>query len=169
MANRHLARTIAMQTLYEWDFNGRQPATLSPLLEQNLKEFAPDFSDGDFARAIVSGVTENQEPIDALIVQYAPEWPLEQITIVDRNILRIGLFELKHAKDIPPKVAINEAIELAKSFGGESSGKFVNGVLGAIFKDMVASGEVAAPEPRGMAPVPATPTPPAAQEPPAAP
>ena len=167
MANRHLARTIAMQTLYEWDFNGRQPATLPQLLEQNLKEFAPDFSDGDFARAIVNGVVENQEPIDALIVQYAPEWPLEQITIVDRNILRIGLFELKHAKDIPPKVAINEAIELAKSFGGESSGKFVNGVLGAIFKDMVANGEVAAPEAKGVIPPAATPAAPTPETPPA--
>lgn len=136
MSNRHLARTIAMQTLYEWDFTGRSEAKLSDMIETNLKEFAPDFSDADFSRSIVHGIEKHQADIDAMIVKYAPEWPLDQITIVDRNILRIGIFELKFAPDIPPKVAINEAIELAKSFGGESSGRFVNGVLGAIFKDM---------------------------------
>ncbi|USN53387.1 MAG: transcription antitermination factor NusB [Candidatus Nomurabacteria bacterium] len=136
MSNRHLARTIAMQTLYEWDFTGKSNTELSEMVETNLKEFAPDFSDADFSRSIVHGIEKNQKDIDALIVKYAPEWPLDQITIVDRNILRIGIYELKFAPDIPPKVAINEAIELAKSFGGESSGRFVNGVLGAIFKDM---------------------------------
>lgn len=136
MANRHLARTIALQTLYQWDFHGRKAATLDEVLERNLKEFAPDFADAPFAKAVCHGVADHQADIDTLIVQYAPQWPLEQITMVDRNVLRIGIFELKHAKDIPPKVAINEAIELAKTFGGDSSGRFVNGVLGAIFKDM---------------------------------
>jgi transcription antitermination protein NusB len=136
MSNRHLARTIAMQTLYEWDFMGRPAGQLAPLVEQNLKEFAPDFNDAGFSKILVAGVEEHQDEIDTLLTKYAPEWPLEQITIVDRNILRIGIFELKYSPDIPPKVAINEAIELAKGFGGESSGKFVNGVLGAIFKDM---------------------------------
>jgi len=124
-----------MQTLYEWDFHNRKEK-LTRLLSHNLKEFAPDFHDGGFSERIVKGVDEHLEDIDQVIQQYAPEWPIQQITIVDRNILRIGVFELKFVKDIPPKVAINEAIELAKSFGGESSGRFVNGVLGAVYKDM---------------------------------
>lgn len=142
MSNRHLARTIAMQTLYEWDFNGRVTADLVGLLHENFKQFAPDFSDQGFSEAIIRGVMDNQKDIDATIVKYAPEWPLEQITIVDRNVLRIGVYELLFAPDVPPKVAINEAIEVAKGFGGESSGKFVNGVLGAIFRDLQASGKI---------------------------
>lgn len=136
MSNRHLARTIAMQSLYEWDFNGKQEGALNAMLVHNLKEFAPDFDDKGFTKSIVEGVVQNREEIDALIEKYAPEWPIEQITIVDRNVLRIGIYELRFNHDIPPKVAINEAIELAKTFGGESSGKFINGVLGTIFKQM---------------------------------
>lgn len=124
-----------MQTLYEWDFNEKK-SSLEQLIAHNLKEFAPDFNDGGFSERVVKGVQEHGPEIDSVIEKYAPEWPIQQITIVDRNILRIGVYELKYAKDIPPKVAINEAIELAKSFGGESSGRFVNGVLGAVFKDM---------------------------------
>lgn len=129
-----------MQTLYEWDFNGRVTPDLVGLLHENFKQFAPDFSDQGFSEAIIRGIMEHQQDIDATIVKYAPEWPLEQITIVDRNVLRIGVYELLFAPDVPPKVAINEAIEVAKGFGGESSGKFVNGVLGAIFRDRQASG-----------------------------
>ena len=114
---------------------------LHPILKHNLKEFAPDFDDKGFAESIVEGVANHLEEINKLITKYAPEWPLEQITIVDRNVLRIGIFELKFSPEIPPKVAINEAIELAKTFGGESSGKFVNGVLGTIFKKMEEQGE----------------------------
>ena len=135
MANRHLARTIAMQSLYEWDFNDKKKEIFD-VLRHNLKEFAPSFDDKGFAENLVKGVTQNREEIDKYIERYAPEWPIEQITIVDRNILRIGIYELKFDADIPPKVAINEAIELAKTFGGESSGKFVNGVLGTIYKEM---------------------------------
>jgi len=136
MSNRHLSRTIALQTLYEWDFKGKKEKDLLENLKQNIKEFAPDFDDKGFARSIIEGVLKNINEIDKTIEKYAPEWPLEQITIVDRNVLRIGIYELKYNKEIPPKVAINEAIELAKGFGGQSSGKFVNGVLGAIFRDM---------------------------------
>lgn len=136
MSNRHLARTLAMQTLYEWDFNGRQEKSLLSNVRENAKQFAPDFDDKGFAESIVEGVAEHLPEIDRTIEKYAPEWPLDQITIVDRNVLRIGIFELKYNPEIPPKVAINEAIELAKGFGGESSGKFVNGVLGAIFRDI---------------------------------
>ncbi len=142
MSNRHLSRTIAMQSLYEWDFNNLKVADLPNLILHNLKYFAPEFNDNGFAEHIVKGVSTNIEEINQLITTYAPEWPLEQITVVDRNVLRIGIYELKFSKgEIPPKVAINEAIELAKSFGGESSGKFVNGVLGSIYKDMMKNGE----------------------------
>lgn len=143
MSNRHLARTLAMQTLFEWDFRGLPADQIGGVLEHNQKEFAPDFDDHGFAERIVKGVLKHQQEIDELIVKFAPQWPLKQITIVDRNILRIGISELRFSKgEVPPKVAINEAIELAKSFGGESSGKFVNGVLGSIYKEMVERGEV---------------------------
>ena len=137
MSNRHLARTIALQTLYQWDFNGQQKDGLGNNIERNLKNFAPQFDDKGFIENLVKGVIKNQEKIDSLIIKYAPEWPLEQITMVDRNVLRIGIQEMKFDDDIPEKVAINEAIELAKTFGGESSGKFVNGVLGTIYKEMI--------------------------------
>lgn len=137
MSNRHLARTIAMQTLYEWDFYpSSERKTISEYLEQNKNEFAPEFNDHGFMNSLVQEVVANQKEIDEYITKYAPEWPLDQITTVDRNILRIGVYELVISKDIPSKVAINEAIELAKTFGGPASGKFVNGVLGAIYKDL---------------------------------
>ncbi len=136
MSNRHLARSIAMQTLYEWDFRGQPTAILPVLTKQNLKEFGAGLTENNFTNEIIDGVIKNLAAIDKIIEKYAPEWPLEQITTVDRNVLRIGIFELKFFEGTPPKVAINEAIELAKSFGGPSSGRFVNGVLGSIFKDM---------------------------------
>jgi N utilization substance protein B len=142
MSNRHLSRTIAMQSLYQWDFTGKDDKTLSDIIDANLTEFAPDFDDKGFVQELVENVVKNVDKIDAVIVKFAPEWPIEQITNVDRNILRIGVYELKLSDVIPSKVAINEAIELAKTFGGESSGRFVNGVLGAIYKDMVVKGEM---------------------------
>lgn len=143
MANRHLARTIAMQALYEWDFNGKvDPQDAIKRLEYNLTDFAPAPDEEGFAANTVKGVLENIEDIDSLISKYATDWPIEQITIVDRNILRVGAYELKYNPDIPSKVAINEAIEIAKKYGGESSGRFVNGVLGAIFKELEAEGKV---------------------------
>lgn len=142
MANRHLGRTIIMQSLYQWDFKGKDTAELQQALERNLAEFAPEFDDVSFVENTVNGIVTNLTAIDALITQYAPQWPLEQITLVDRNVLRIGVYELKMNPEIPARVAINEAIELAKTFGGESSGKFVNGVLGAIYRDMQAAGEI---------------------------
>lgn len=135
MANRHLARTIALQTLYEWDFN-KQQSKVDELLKRNIAEFAPEFDDQQFSEHLVQQVITLLPTLDAVIREYAPEWPLEQITVVDRNVLRIGIYELQHDKDIPPKVAINESIELAKTFGGPSSGKFINGVLGSIYKHM---------------------------------
>lgn len=148
MVNRHLLRTVALQTLYQSDF--RESFSLNYknyqadevknkikiLTHQNLKEFAPGVEEEDFVKNLIDGIFSRLEELDKLISKYAPEWPLEQITIIDRNILRIGIYELKFNSAIPDKVAINEAIELAKSFGGESSSKFVNGVLGSIYKDM---------------------------------
>ena len=137
MSNRHLARTVALQSLYEWDFRGRISGALEPVVARNFTNLAAGLPDQDFVINLIRGVSEHREAIDKTITAYAPEWPLEQITVVDRNILRIGIYELTINTDIPPKVAINEAIELAKTFGGASSGKFVNGVLGSIYKDMV--------------------------------
>jgi len=136
MSNRHLARTLAMQTLFMWDFNGQQKNNLLDIINKVFKCFAPDFNDEGFVKKLIKGVTKNLSKIDKYIIKYATEWPLEQITTVDRNILRIGVYELIFDEGIPAKVAINEAIEIAKIFGGASSGKFVNGVLGAIYKDV---------------------------------
>lgn len=140
MSNRHLARTLTLQTLFQWDFNG-QTENVNDILAYNFKEFAIDFDDDGFSKELVGGVVKNKKEIDALITKFAPEWPLDQITTSDRNCLRIGIYELKFDKTIPPKVAINEAIELAKAYGGDSSGKFINGVLGSIFKEMEKAGE----------------------------
>lgn len=141
MPNRHLLRTIAMQCLYEWDFSGKKKKDINSIIEHNIKEFAPGVSDFGFVQRLVKGILENMDKIDRLIEEYAPEWPLEQITTVDRNILRVGIYELKFDQEIPPKVAINEAIELGKAFGGPSSGKFINGVLGSIYRKMLEKGK----------------------------
>ena len=136
MSNRHLARTIAMQALFLWDFNGQKKEDLPLIIDSIFKNFAPKFDDQGFVKNSIKGVIENLDEINLYITKYATEWPLDQITITDRNILRLGVYELIYNNDIPAKVAINEAIEVAKTFGSESSGKFVNGVLGAIYKDL---------------------------------
>ena len=138
MANRHLSRSIVLQTLFEWDFQNLSRPNALASLSRNIEEFAPGTSDTPFMETLFSGVTEKQKDLDDIITKAAPEWPLEKISNVDRNVLRIGLFELLFGdpKEVPPKVAINEAIELAKSFGGDASGKFVNGVLGAVYKEL---------------------------------
>lgn len=139
MSNRHLLRSIAVQTLFQWDFLEQPSAVLPTIAADNIAEFAPGMDDVAFAMELIDGVVKHQREIDALIQKYAPQWPLEQITLVDRNILRVGTFELQFSDNIPAKVAINEAIELGKSFGGHSSGRFVNGVLGAMYRDIVAN------------------------------
>ncbi len=138
MANRHLSRSIAMQSLFEWDFYNGQNIDLKKVVERNVEEFAPGIQDAEFTDSIVEGVLEHQSEIDDIISKAAPEWPIAQIAPVDRNVLRVGLFELLFGNrgEVPPKVAINEAIELAKSFGGDSSGRFVNGVLGTIYREL---------------------------------
>ena len=137
MASRHLSRSIAMQSLYEWDFSGKK-LDLEKIVEKNIREFGPGLEDETFVWQLITGVIERLSELDKIIVTAAPEWPLEQITIIDRNVLRMGLYELLFSKreEVPPKVAINEAIELAKTFGGESSGKFINGVLGTVYKEV---------------------------------
>lgn len=138
MANRHLQRSIAMQSLFEWDFNGCDDKTILDIVDRNMKEFAQGIEEGDLVLRLVEGTLKNRKEIDELIGECAPEWPIDQITTVDRNILRIGIFELIYGNydEVPPKVAINEAIELAKTFGGPNSAKFVNGVLGTIYREM---------------------------------
>ena len=137
MASRHLSRSIAMQSLYEWDFLDKK-SDLEKIIERNIEEFGPGLEDKSFTWQLVTGVVANLKEIDEIIAKAAPQWPLEQISIVDRNVLRIGIYELLYGDKaaVPPKVAINEAIELAKSFGGENSGKFINGVLGTVYKEI---------------------------------
>lgn len=138
MASRHLSRTIALQSLYEWDFRGDKDKMIDDIIKTTVTEFGPNMDEDDFVKYLVKGVLEKRKTIDPIIEKCAPEWPLEQITTVDRNVLRLGIFELMFGnyEEVPPKVAINEAIELAKTFGGESSGKFVNGVLGTVYREM---------------------------------
>ena len=127
-----------MQSLYEWDFRGRKIEELPIILERNIKEFASGLEETDFIHQLVDGTLKHIKEIDKIIEKAAPQWPLSQVAVVDRNVLRIGLYELLFGKrdEVPPKVAINEAIELAKSFGGETSGKFVNGVLGTVYREI---------------------------------
>jgi N utilization substance protein B len=137
MSNRHLARSIAMQCLYQWDFRGKPTAALPAIIEQNLAEFGAGLDDNiDYVKKTTEAIIEHLEEIDQVIIKYAPKWPLEQISLVDRNILRLGIYEMRFNDEIPAKVAINEAIEVAKTYGGQSSGKFVNGILGAIYNDL---------------------------------
>ena len=150
MSNRHLSRSIALQGLYEWDFLNsmalnknagelgaeEKKVELDKIIRADIKELEPGKENEDFTLELISGVYKNLEKINKIIKNAASEWPLEQIAIIDRNVLRIGVYEMMFGdqEKVPPKVAINEAIELAKAFGGESSGKFVNGVLGTLYR-----------------------------------
>ena len=139
MATRHLVISVVLQALYEWDFYHREK-DVTEILERDLKEFAPGIDEPDFAWRILKGITEHLAEIDKIIVRAAPEWPLDKIAMVERNVLRIGLYELLYAdrSEVPPKVAINEAIEVAKNYGGPNSVKFINGVLGTVYREMEA-------------------------------
>lgn len=137
MASRQLARSIVLQSLYEWDFYGRTEP-IEKVLERNYNEFGPGLEkEHEFMTSLAHGVLEHLERLDATITASAPEWPLEQIAIIDRNALRIGLYELLFSdkKEVPAAVAIDEAIELAKNYGGPNSGKFINGVLGKVYQE----------------------------------
>ncbi|HWA64334.1 MAG TPA: transcription antitermination factor NusB [Candidatus Paceibacterota bacterium] len=148
MASRHLSRSVAMQSLYEWDFKGKNNSLLADIMERNIKEFAAGLEDPTFIIDLIKGVISHVSELDKIIEKAAPQWPLDQIAIVDRNVLRLGLYELLFGNrdEVPPKVAINEAIELAKSFGGDSSGKFVNGVLGTVYREIGEPGKDDAPK-----------------------
>ncbi|MDR3558516.1 MAG: transcription antitermination factor NusB [Candidatus Pacebacteria bacterium] len=176
MSNRHLSRSIALQVLFEWDFcttlegaaetekkaaaarkaSKAASTDLSEIIRRDITEFAPGMSDQTFVEALIKGVVAKKTDIDSIIEKAAPEWPIDKISIVDRNVLRIGLYELifSDREEVPAKVAINESIELAKSFGGENSGKFVNGVLGAVYKELGEPGKDAEPRKKKPADVP---------------
>ena len=138
MANRHLSRSIVLQSLFEWDLNAVEKSDVGDVLVRNVEEFAPNKTDMPFMTKLLDGVLQKQSELDLIIEKAAPDWPIDRISPVDRNILRLGLFELLFAdrSEVPAKVAINEAIELAKQFGGENSSRFVNGVLGAVYKEI---------------------------------
>lgn len=138
MANRHLSRSIVLQTLFEWDFAVNKEMTNEEMLDRNILEFGPGLQDSIFMKELFFGVIKKKELIDEIIEKAAPDWPIDKISMIDRNILRIGLYELLFGdrSQVPPKVAINEAIELAKTFGGENSSRFINGVLGGVYKEL---------------------------------
>jgi N utilization substance protein B len=131
MANRHLSRIIIVQALYEWDF--RRDVDVEAIAQRGIDTFANEVDD-DFVLSTVRGVAGHAEELDTLIATYAPEWPLEQIAVIDKTLLRASVHELLYIDGTPPKVVINEAVELSKMFGGESSAKFINGVLGSIYR-----------------------------------
>lgn len=137
MATRHLVRTVILQSLYEWDFYNRK-ADITAILERNLEEFASGIDEPEFAWRILQGVIEHLSEIDKKIKETAPEWPIEKIPAIDRNILRVGIYEILYAdpEEVPPRVAINEAVETAKAFGDPNSPKFVNGVLGTVYRGL---------------------------------
>ncbi|MFA6295325.1 MAG: transcription antitermination factor NusB [Candidatus Paceibacterota bacterium] len=147
MANRHLSRSVVLQSLFEWDCRGQHDEEISAIVGRNSKEFAPGMSDVSFVDELVKGILAKKEDLNDIIVKAAPDWPIDKISPVDRNVLRLGLYELLFSdrEEVPAKVAINEAIELAKTFGGETSGRFVNGVLGAVYKELGEPGKDTAP------------------------
>ena len=144
-SNRHLGRIIALQTLYEEDFRrdcDDKSLNLSKILERNINRYHQMVDDRAFIETLVKGVDSKQAELDAVLQPVAPEWPIDQIARMDRIVLRIGSYELLHGKDVPPKVVINEAVELAKAFGGDNSSKFVNGVLGTVLRQIEGKSEL---------------------------
>lgn len=136
-SNRHLGRIIALQTLYEYDFRseaGDKSLDIDEITARNIGRYSETVEDTEFIQRLIEGVVKTAAALDKELQPVAPEWPIEQIARMDRLVLRIGLWELKHESDVPPKVVINEAVELAKAFGGENSSKFINGVLGTLLK-----------------------------------
>lgn len=143
-SNRHLSRIITVQTLYEWEFianrfpvEGKkynQKEKVREILDRNIAEFSDAINNKDFIEELTWGTLEASEKIDRIIKPAAPEWPIEQIALVDLVVLRLAIYELLFKREVPPKVAINEAVELAKTFGGLNSSRFVNGVLGTVYR-----------------------------------
>lgn len=142
-SNRHLGRIVALQTLYEQDFRREAEDSsfeLGSVLRRNIARYESTVDDVFFIEELVRGVAKHEVELDEELRPLAPEWPIEQIARMDRVILRMGLYELRFEKDVPPKVVINEAVELAKAFGGDNSSKFINGVLGTALKNMTGEG-----------------------------
>jgi len=144
-SNRHLGRIVALQTLYEFEFRQQSEDSnldLDEVLQRNIERYKEAIDDKDFVRGLVEGVLQNQKDLDDKLQPMAPGWPLDQIARIDRNVLRIGLYELLYkGETVPPKVVINEAVELAKAFGSDNSSKFINGVLGTAFRTLVEAGD----------------------------
>ena len=143
-SNRHLGRIIALQTLYEEEFrldSDDKDFDLTAVLQRNVSRYKDMVDDVAFIEKLVAGVSKNAADLDKTLQPVAPEWPIDQIARMDRMVLRIGLYELQNEKDVPPKVVINEAVELAKAFGGDNSSKFINGVLGTLLRQQ--TGETA--------------------------
>lgn len=140
-SNRHLGRIVALQTIYEYEFRtqvGDQSVVVDDILARNLGKYKSSVDDTEFVDSLVRGVIDHMNELDDKLRPLAPEWPIEQIARVDRTVLRLGLYELLFSADsVPPKVAINEAVELAKAFGSDNSGKFVNGVLGTAYRTLI--------------------------------
>lgn len=143
-SNRHLGRIVVLQTLYEFDFRvecNDPTVSIDDILDRNVERYGETIEDTDFIRALVKGVVDVRDSLDDIIRPIAPEWPIEQIARIDRNILRMAIWELQNGKDVPPKVVINEAVELAKAFGSDNSSKFVNGVLGTAYRSFTEGAE----------------------------
>lgn len=129
--NRHLSRMIAMQTLYEWEF--REDVDLADIEARNIAEYS-DRCECEFIHTLTGGVSKDKDALNEVIDKVAPDWPVDQISLIDKVILQVAIYELKHDHDVPPKVVIDEAVELSKEFGNDNSSKFVNGVLGTVYK-----------------------------------
>ncbi len=137
-SNRHLGRIIALQSLYEQEFRldcEDSRFDMAEVLARNIRRYSEMVDDREFIERLVKGVNAHQQELDDVLQPVAPDWPIAHIARMDRIVLRIGVYELLHEKDVPPKVVINEAVELAKAFGGENSSKFVNGVLGTVLRN----------------------------------
>lgn len=157
-SNRHLGRIVVLQTLYEFDFRleSKDPsASIEKIMDRNIQRYSETIEDKDFIKSLVAGVHKMSAELDETIQPVAPEWPIDQIAKIDRGILRMSVWELQNSKDVPPKVVINEAVELAKSFGSDNSSKFINGVLGTIFRNMEGEEEKKKPAAKKKAKVPA--------------
>lgn len=140
-SNRHLGRIVALQTLYEYEFriqSNDATVNIDEVLSRNLERYESTIEDKEFVENLVKGILSEKDILDSKIQPIAPNWPIDQISRIDRNVLRIGMYELLYlAEIVPPKVAINEAVELAKAFGSDNSSKFINGVLGTAFRSLV--------------------------------
>lgn len=162
-SNRHLGRIVCLQSLYEYEFRRDakdENVDIDNIIAKNIEPYEKALGDTDFVRRLTKGVFDHAKELDEALQPIAPEWPIASISSIDRNILRMGLYELTYTQEeVPPKVAINEAVELAKAFGSDNSSKFVNGVLGTVFREQGEEQENAKPEKKSEADSESTSTP----------